>query len=157
MTSQELYRKIYDVIKPFRWKFVINLGFIAIVQSLFICNPLAMGLLIDSITKKKPWTIAVSIVAVMVGLRATIFLFVNLRNKFEIKYLDFDFPEHLLTLRRFDQVAFAQSIARAVCARASSMGWYACSIRRPMRWLRSRPASPRISSASPVSGLVRSG
>jgi ABC-type multidrug transport system fused ATPase/permease subunit len=95
MSSKELCKKIYEVFEPFRWKMIVNLGFIAVIQLLFICGPLTLGALIDALTKHRPWSVVIGWVALMGALRAAICLINYLNSKYEILYLDFDFPQYI--------------------------------------------------------------
>lgn len=95
MQSRELYKRIYEIFKPFQWKFIINLGLIALVQLLFICGPLTLGMLIDALTRRRSWTHVVGLITLMAGLRAAINLVSYINNKYEIKHLDFDFPQYI--------------------------------------------------------------
>lgn len=93
-TRKQFLEQVRIIFGPLKWRIILVLSGIALVQVLAIFNPYFQGLIVDNLTKGKPMSDTVRLIVIAgITMLASHWLIQYQRETYEVRKIDFDIDE----------------------------------------------------------------
>lgn len=121
-------RRVFEALHPFRWKFAVMFGFLAVTECVTLVAPYVIGQIFNAMQAGEP--IARSLVFASTALLLSLVsgMVMNRKEVYELRYLDFTISKHLMarTLEKILSLSIGQhrgqnsGITRSVVSKGQS-------------------------------------